>query len=242
VRRKEPAVDQRSSRLPHLPTCFRPGLVPWPGSHQRPDSPGLRRPGSIFVGELLPDPPGWFSPALAETARRMPPELASRERSPDTRTPKRSTVGSLSLRIHPAPPGSATRLARCLIMPTSVSAVLVPLIAVFPGLIGNWVYQNLVGVDWREREWRSVLRMLGFSYRWCSVVFVGRRSLRLASCCSPFPKRLFQADSDQRSIERDIHTLRGASGRRLCDGFLGRLGCQGYCENLCFLGLPGSMG
>lgn len=48
-------------------------------------------------------------------------------------------------------------------MPTSVTAVLVALIAVFPGLIGNWVYQNLVGVDWREKEWRSILRMLGFS-------------------------------------------------------------------------------
>ena len=48
-------------------------------------------------------------------------------------------------------------------MPTSVSGLLIALIALFPGLIGNRVYQTLVGVDWREKEWRSLMRLLGFS-------------------------------------------------------------------------------
>jgi hypothetical protein len=48
-------------------------------------------------------------------------------------------------------------------MPTSLSGLLIALIALFPGLIGNRVYQTLVGVDWREKEWRSILRLLGFS-------------------------------------------------------------------------------
>jgi Family of unknown function (DUF6338) len=48
-------------------------------------------------------------------------------------------------------------------MPDSVTAVLIALIAVFPGLMGNSVYRSLLGVDWREKEWHSVLRLLGFS-------------------------------------------------------------------------------
>jgi hypothetical protein len=48
-------------------------------------------------------------------------------------------------------------------MPASLSSLLIALIALFPGLIGNRVFQILVGVDWREKEWRSLLRLLGFS-------------------------------------------------------------------------------
>ncbi len=48
-------------------------------------------------------------------------------------------------------------------MPTSITALLIITIAVFPGLIGNRIYQTMVGVDWREKEFRTVLRLIGFS-------------------------------------------------------------------------------
>jgi len=48
-------------------------------------------------------------------------------------------------------------------MPTSITALLIIIIAVFPGLIGDRVYQFIVGVDWREKEFRTVLRLIGFS-------------------------------------------------------------------------------
>ncbi|MGE3275078.1 MAG: DUF6338 family protein [Vicinamibacterales bacterium] len=48
-------------------------------------------------------------------------------------------------------------------MPTTVAAALVLVFAMFPGFVGNRVYEYFVGLDWREREWRTVLRLIGFS-------------------------------------------------------------------------------
>ena len=48
-------------------------------------------------------------------------------------------------------------------MPTTITALLIITIAVFPGLIGDRVYQFIVGVDWREKEFRTILRLIGFS-------------------------------------------------------------------------------
>lgn len=48
-------------------------------------------------------------------------------------------------------------------MPTSAASVLVVVLAILPGLIGDYVYRQLIGWDWREREWRSVIRLIAFS-------------------------------------------------------------------------------
>lgn len=48
-------------------------------------------------------------------------------------------------------------------MPSTVVELLVILLAILPGLPGEEVYRRLVGVDWREREWRSIVRVLLFS-------------------------------------------------------------------------------
>ncbi|MGD2115255.1 MAG: DUF6338 family protein [Acidobacteriota bacterium] len=48
-------------------------------------------------------------------------------------------------------------------MPTTATAVLILLIAVLPGLMGNRIYEVLVGVHWREKDWRTLVRLLGFS-------------------------------------------------------------------------------
>ncbi|MDP9350525.1 MAG: hypothetical protein M3P51_03140 [Chloroflexota bacterium] len=41
--------------------------------------------------------------------------------------------------------------------------MLIALIAVFPGLIGDRVYRSIVGADWREKDWQAILRLMGFS-------------------------------------------------------------------------------
>lgn len=48
-------------------------------------------------------------------------------------------------------------------MPTTVSAVLVLALALFPGLPGDVIYRQLVGASWRERDWEAVIRLVGIS-------------------------------------------------------------------------------
>ncbi|MEW6241222.1 MAG: DUF6338 family protein [Chloroflexota bacterium] len=48
-------------------------------------------------------------------------------------------------------------------MPDTIHALLVILFAVLPGLPGNSLYQRLVGSDWREEQWRTVIRIIGIS-------------------------------------------------------------------------------
>lgn len=48
-------------------------------------------------------------------------------------------------------------------MPDTIVGLLIIVIAVFPGLIGDKIYRVLVGVDWREKQWQGVLRLVGFS-------------------------------------------------------------------------------
>jgi len=48
-------------------------------------------------------------------------------------------------------------------MPVSVTGLLIILIAIFPGLLGNRIYQSLIGTDWRERDFQIILRLIGFS-------------------------------------------------------------------------------
>lgn len=48
-------------------------------------------------------------------------------------------------------------------MPDSITGLLIIIIAIFPGLLGDRIYQSLVGTDWREKEFRSIIRLIGFS-------------------------------------------------------------------------------
>ena len=49
-------------------------------------------------------------------------------------------------------------------IPTTVAAALVLVFAVLPGFIGDRVHAFFVGSDWREREWRTLLRIIAFSF------------------------------------------------------------------------------
>jgi hypothetical protein len=48
-------------------------------------------------------------------------------------------------------------------MPTTSAAILIIVLVILPGLLGDRVYKLLVGIDWREKEWRSILRLVAFS-------------------------------------------------------------------------------
>ena len=41
--------------------------------------------------------------------------------------------------------------------------ILIVLLVALPGVPGDRIYRKVVGVDWREREWQSVLRLISFS-------------------------------------------------------------------------------
>jgi|GEM_PF-1122986 len=56
-------------------------------------------------------------------------------------------------------------------MPT-LAALLIVLAAIFPGILGDKIYRTLVGWNWREKDWQSVIRLLGFSIAGLTIYVV----------------------------------------------------------------------
>ncbi len=48
-------------------------------------------------------------------------------------------------------------------MPTTITALIIIIVAVFPGVLGNRAYQTIVGINWRDKEFQVILRLAGFS-------------------------------------------------------------------------------
>ncbi len=48
-------------------------------------------------------------------------------------------------------------------MPNTIGGLIILVLAILPGLPGDEVYRRLVGVSWREREWRAIVRVVLFS-------------------------------------------------------------------------------
>lgn len=48
-------------------------------------------------------------------------------------------------------------------MPSTITAIFIIIVAIFPGVLGNKIYQIVVGHDWRNKEFQIVLRLVGFS-------------------------------------------------------------------------------
>ena len=72
-------------------------------------------------------------------------------------------------------------------MPTSIAAALVLAFAMLPGFIGSRVYQSFVGFDWRERQWRAVMRLCGFSVAGAALYTLFASGLDLAPPVHLFP-------------------------------------------------------
>lgn len=48
-------------------------------------------------------------------------------------------------------------------MPDSIGAAVVLALAILPGAFGAYVWEAVVGEDWREKDWQAALRYLAFS-------------------------------------------------------------------------------
>ena len=75
-------------------------------------------------------------------------------------------------------------------MPTSVAAILVFVFAIFPGFLGNRVYESFVGFDWREREWRAVMRLSGLSVAGAVLYNSARIGVRSGAASAPVSKHV----------------------------------------------------
>ena len=73
-------------------------------------------------------------------------------------------------------------------MPTTAAAALIVVLAVLPGLLGEKVFNVLVGSDWRQKEWRSVLRLIGFSAAGATVYAVAATAFSWPSLIHLVPK------------------------------------------------------
>lgn len=56
-------------------------------------------------------------------------------------------------------------------MPT-LAALLIVVAAIFPGILGDKIYRTFVGWNWREKDWQSVIRLLGFSITGLTIYVV----------------------------------------------------------------------
>ena len=72
-------------------------------------------------------------------------------------------------------------------MPTTIAGLLIILIAVFPGLIGNRIYRIIIGVDWREKEVGMILRLLAFSIVGLVLYYIFAVSFNLPPPLHLFP-------------------------------------------------------
>jgi hypothetical protein len=109
-------------------------------------------------------------------------------------------------------------------MPTTVTALVIVLVAVFPGLVGDLVYRSLVGVDWREKDWQTVLRLLGFS-------IVGLVIYAIPAGLFGWPPPVYVSPDTYQTIKPPIGNLNYIFipyAGHLCGGFLaGLLGAWG---------------
>ncbi len=48
-------------------------------------------------------------------------------------------------------------------MPSTITGLLIIIISILPGYLGNTIYKSMVGSDWREKDIHIIIRLLGFS-------------------------------------------------------------------------------
>jgi hypothetical protein len=87
-------------------------------------------------------------------------------------------------------------------MTENLLGALVLLLAVFPGAIGGRIYRSLVGVDWREKEWQGVLRLLGFSVFGATLYSVAASWLHLLPPTHLFPTTYIAVAADPAIVAR----------------------------------------
>jgi hypothetical protein len=73
-------------------------------------------------------------------------------------------------------------------MPTSFAAALVVALVMVPGILGDRIFRVLVGVDWREREWRGAARVVGFSAVGLALYSIAAQAFGLPPARHVFPE------------------------------------------------------
>jgi len=81
-------------------------------------------------------------------------------------------------------------------MPSTLSGLMVAALLGLPGLLGEAVYRRWVGVDWREKEWLSVLRVITFGVLGLAVYVLMATALHL-----PEPRHVFPWAYEQARLE-----------------------------------------
>lgn len=83
-------------------------------------------------------------------------------------------------------------------MPHSIAGLIIITIGVFPGLIGDYIFRSLVGVDWREKEWRAILRLIGFSVIGLIIYALVAEQFDLTPPLHIFPSTYYSAAISQK--------------------------------------------
>ena len=72
-------------------------------------------------------------------------------------------------------------------MPTSIATATVIALALIPGAFGAYVWALVNGQDWREKEWESAIRFLGFSVLGLGLYVIGALGLGLPAAIHVLP-------------------------------------------------------
>lgn len=87
-------------------------------------------------------------------------------------------------------------------MPTTVSAALILALAILPGLLGDKVFEALVGTHWREKDFRTVLRLLAFSAAGVTIYALIAQWMGLPPPVHLMPSNYQEAVSDIQALNR----------------------------------------
>ena len=84
-------------------------------------------------------------------------------------------------------------------MPTTLTALLILLFAIVPGMFGEMVYRIIAGTDWRENQWSKVARIIGISIAGLVLYIV------MASLAGlPVPQYLFPSNFSEEVFKPSI--------------------------------------
>ena len=109
-------------------------------------------------------------------------------------------------------------------MPTTATAALIALIGLFPGILGNYVYRAIVGIDWREKEPKGILRLLGFSVVGLMIYALAAEVLSLPAPLHVLPETYKSLSSANPNFSRIFLPYGGHLLSGLLAGVLGAFG------------------
>lgn len=115
-------------------------------------------------------------------------------------------------------------------MPNSLAAVLIAVLVIFPGLLGNWVYQNVVGTDWREQQWQRVLRLLGFSVVGFVLYTIGAGLFDWPLPVHVFPTTYDELRPERKDLSAVAFPYLGHLAGSFLAGFFGAWGAKGIAR------------